>query len=81
MNISSRIKQLTLHQICLAEMDETIKGQDIPRFSERSIRNLVGSEGGLQEASDRLGHASPATTKRYYRLKPTVVVPLSSQIK
>ncbi len=50
-------------------------------FSERSIRNLVGSEGGLQEASDRLGHASPATTKRYYRLKPTVVASLSSQIK
>ena len=48
------------------------------RFSERSIRNLVGSEGELQEASERLGHASPATTKRYYRLKPTVVVPLSS---
>ena len=55
-----------------------LKDRNIPRFSERSIRNLVGSEGGLQEASDRLGHASPATTKRYYRLKPTVVTPLSS---
>ena len=48
------------------------------RFSERSIRNLVGSEDELQEASARLGHASPTTTKRYYRLKPTVVAPLSS---
>ena len=55
-----------------------LKDRNIPRFSERSIRNLVGSEGGLQEASDRLGHASPATNKRYYRLKPTVVIPLSS---
>ncbi len=55
-----------------------LKDRNIPRFSERSIRNLVGSEGGLQEASERLGHASPATTKRYYRLKPTVVTPLSS---
>ena len=51
-----------------------LKDRKIPRFSERSIRNLVGSEGGLQEASDRLGHASLATTKRYYRLKPTVVL-------
>ena len=48
------------------------------RFSERSIRNLVGSEDELQEASARLGHASPATTKRYYRLKPTVVAPLKT---
>ena len=55
-----------------------LKDRNIPRFSERSIRNLVGSEGKLQEASERLGHASPATTKRYYRLKPTVVAPLSS---
>ena len=58
-----------------------LKDRNFPRFSERSIRNLVGSEGELQEASERLGHASPATMKRYYRLKPTVVVPLSSQIK
>jgi len=50
------------------------------RFSERSIRNLVGSEDALEEASKRLGHADTATTARYYRLKPTVVTPLSSQI-
>jgi integrase len=55
-----------------------LKDRNIPRFSERSIRNLVGSEGELQEASERLGHASPATTKRYYRLKPTVVAPLKT---
>jgi len=48
------------------------------RFSERSIRNLVGSEDGLQEASNRLGHADTSTTAKYYRLKPTVVTPLSS---
>jgi len=48
------------------------------RFSERSIRNLVGSEDELHEASKRLGHADTSTTARYYRLKPTVVTPLSS---
>ena len=48
------------------------------RFSERSIRNLVGSEGDLDEASKLLNHADTSTTARYYRLKPTVVTPLSS---
>ena len=48
------------------------------RFSERSIRNLVGSEDGLDEASKRLGHADTSTTAKYYRLKPTVVTPLLS---
>jgi len=48
------------------------------RFSERSIRNLVGSEDELDEASKRLGHADTSTTARYYRLKPTIVTPLSS---
>ena len=48
------------------------------RFSERSIRNLVGSEDDLQTASERLGHASTTTTQQYYRNKPTKVVPLSS---
>jgi integrase len=47
------------------------------RFSERSIRNLVGSEGELDEASKRLGHANTSTTAKYYRLKPTVATPLS----
>ena len=51
------------------------------RFSERSIRNLVGSEGDLVGASKLLGHADTSTTAKYYRLKPTVVTPLSSQIK
>ena len=48
------------------------------RFSERSIRNLVGSEDELDEASKRLGHTDASTTAKYYRLKPTVVTPLSS---
>jgi len=48
------------------------------RFSERSIRNLVGSEDELDEASKRLGHADTSTTAKYYRLKPTIVTPLSS---
>ena len=48
------------------------------RFSDRSIRNLVGSEGDLDEASKRLGHADASTTAKYCRLKPTVVTPLSS---
>ena len=47
------------------------------QFSERSIRNLVGSEGSLEEASNRLGHAHTSTTAQYYRLKPTIVSPLS----
>lgn len=46
------------------------------RFSERSIRNLVGSEDNLEEASKRLGHAHTSTTAKFYRLKPTVVSPL-----
>ena len=46
------------------------------RFAERSLRNLVGSEDDLQTASARLGHSSTSTTQRYYRNKPTVVLPL-----
>jgi len=42
---------------------------------------LVGSEDDLQPASERLGHADTSTTAKYYRLKPTVVTPLPSQIK
>jgi len=39
---------------------------------------LVGSEDDLQTASERLGHASTATTKKFYRNNPTEVLPLSS---
>mgnify|MGYP005647976559 CR=1 FL=1 len=46
------------------------------RFSERSIRNLVGSQDGLEIASERLGHASSATTKKFYRSNVTNVAPL-----
>jgi len=48
------------------------------RFAERSLRNLVGSEDDLLASSERLGHASTATTKKFYRNKPTEVLPLSS---
>ena len=51
------------------------------RFAERSLRNLVGSEDDLQTASERLGHASTATTKKFYRNKPTEVLPWSSHKK
>jgi len=54
-----------------------LKDRDIKRFSERSLRNLVGSEDDLQTASARLGHSSTSTTQQYYRNKPTVVSPLS----
>ena len=46
------------------------------RFSERSIRNLVGSQDELEIASERLGHASTATTKKFYRNNVTNVDPL-----
>ena len=48
------------------------------RFSEKSIRNLVGSEGDLDEASKRLGHADALTTSKYYTHEPTVVTLLLS---
>jgi len=48
------------------------------RFSERSIRNLIGSEDDLGTASKKLGHTDTSTTAKYYRLKPTVVTPLPS---
>jgi integrase len=47
------------------------------RFSERSIRNLVGSQDELEIASERLGHASTATTKKFYRSNVTNVTPLT----
>jgi len=48
------------------------------RFAERSIRNLVGSQDELEIASERLGHASTATTKKFYRSNVTNVLPLMS---
>jgi integrase len=54
-----------------------LRDRNIKRFSERSLRNLVGSEDDLQTASERLGHASTTTTQQYYRNKPTVVLPLA----
>jgi len=46
------------------------------RFAERSLRNLVGSQDELEIASERLGHASSATTKKFYRSNVTNVAPL-----
>ncbi|OUU56676.1 MAG: hypothetical protein CBC21_07710 [Proteobacteria bacterium TMED61] len=50
------------------------------RFSGRSIRNLVGSQDELEIASERLGHASTATTKKFYRSNVTNVTPIIPQI-
>ena len=46
------------------------------RFSIRSLRNLVGQQDDLETASERLGHASLATTKKFYRSNTSKVVPL-----
>ena len=46
------------------------------RFTERSLRNTVGHQGDLATASERLGHASSATTKRFYRDNVSTVTPL-----
>jgi len=46
------------------------------RFSIRSLRNLVGHQDDLATASERLGHASLATTKKFYRSNTSKVVPL-----
>ena len=51
------------------------------RFSIRSLRNLVGHQDDLQTASERLGHASLATTKKFYRSNTSKVVPLIAQIE
>jgi integrase len=48
------------------------------RFAEKSLRNLVGSQDDLLTASERLGHASSDTTKKFYRDNVTKVTPLSS---
>jgi integrase len=48
------------------------------RFAEKSLRNLVGAEDDVITASERLGHASSDTTKKFYRDNVTKVTPLSS---
>jgi len=42
------------------------------------LRNLVGPQDELEIASERLGHASTATTKKFYRSNVTNVTPLMS---
>jgi len=47
------------------------------RFHEHDLRAKVASDSStLEEASERLGHASTETTKRVYRRKPTEITPL-----
>jgi hypothetical protein len=47
------------------------------RFQERDLRAKTASDSAtLEEASERLAHASTAITKRVYRRKPTKVKPL-----
>ena len=47
------------------------------RFTERSLRNLVGAESGtLSEAQERLGHASESTTRKFYPVKAVRITPL-----
>ncbi len=59
-------------------MDKVLKTTKVTdRFQERDLRAKVASESGsLQEASERLGHASTAITQRVYRRKPVRVKPL-----
>ena len=53
------------------------KTELVERFQERDLRAKVASESAtLEEASERLAHASAATTKRIYRRKPARVQPL-----
>ena len=47
------------------------------RFGVRTLRNLVGSQDDLATASERLGHASSATTQKHYRSNTSQVTPLS----
>jgi len=47
------------------------------RFTERSLRNLVGAESStLAEAKERLGHASESTTRKFYPVKAVRITPL-----
>lgn len=47
------------------------------RFHEHDLRAKAASDSEtLEEASERLGHATTETTKRVYRRKPTTVTPL-----
>lgn len=78
---------------CLLKADNTASGFEsqwqrwqrrLPkekRFAERSIRNLVGSQDELEIASERLGHSSTATTKKFYRSNVTDVTMLVSHKK
>ena len=51
------------------------------QYSERSIRKAYANVGDLEAASERLGHASTATTKKHYRDSVSTVVPITVQLK
>ena len=51
------------------------------QYSERSIRNTNANVDDLETASERLGHASTATTKKHYRDSESTVVPISVPLK
>ena len=46
------------------------------KFSIRCLRNLVGHQDDLATASERLGHASLDTTRKFYRSNTSKVVPM-----
>jgi hypothetical protein len=56
---------------CLAE------GLLEKRFSEKSLRNRVGSDAeSAERAAELLAHASTATTRKQYRNSPVKVLPM-----
>ena len=59
-------------------MKKALETTDLEKaFSERSLRNKVGTAAGdPKRAQELLRHASEETTKKFYRLKPEIVKPL-----
>ncbi len=51
------------------------------QYSERSIRKTNANFDDLETASERLGHASTATTKKHYIDSESTVVPITVQLK
>lgn len=51
------------------------------QYSERSIRKANATVGDLETASERLGHASTATTKKHYIDSESTVVPIKVPLK
>lgn len=51
------------------------------QYSERTIRKANANVGDLEVASERLGHASTATTKKHYIDSESTVVPIKVPLK